>query len=103
MPVVARKTDANDKKVEKIIDCFLETLKESFEKGDTVVLVGFGKFIAKREIVKRSNLGVKVEKIARVRVRFNMSRSVREKMNNSKKINKKALVQQFKNLSTKDE
>lgn len=41
---IAQKTEITKKDVSKILDAFIETVREALEKGDKVILTGFGNF-----------------------------------------------------------
>jgi DNA-binding protein HU-beta len=49
---VAKATGLEKIAVQKVIECFMDSVKNSLEKGDNVYLRGFGSFIVKERAEK---------------------------------------------------
>jgi DNA-binding protein HU-beta len=67
---VAKATGFEKIAVQKVIECFMDSVKESLEKGDNVYLRGFGSFIVKeraektaRNISKNTTIVIPAHKI----------------------------------------
>ena len=67
---VAKATGLEKIAVQKVIECFMDSVKESLEKGDNVYLRGFGSFIVKeraektaRNISKNTTIVIPAHKI----------------------------------------
>jgi DNA-binding protein HU-beta len=67
---VAKATGFKKIAVQKVIECFMDSVKESLEKGDNVYLRGFGSFIVKeraektaRNISKNTTIVIPAHKI----------------------------------------
>ena len=51
---IFKKTDAEKKTVQEIVETFMETVKESMIGGEDVYLRGFGSFIVKKRAQKKA-------------------------------------------------
>ncbi|HKM12722.1 MAG TPA: HU family DNA-binding protein [Bacteroidales bacterium] len=67
---VAKATGLEKIAVQKVIECFMDSVKNSLEKGDNVYLRGFGSFIVKeraektaRNISKNTTIVIPAHKI----------------------------------------
>ncbi|HPH52542.1 MAG TPA: HU family DNA-binding protein [Bacteroidales bacterium] len=67
---VAKATGLKKIAVQKVIECFMDSVKNSLEKGDNVYLRGFGSFIVKeraektaRNISKNTTIVIPAHKI----------------------------------------
>lgn len=84
---IAKKTDASNASVERMVNAFIETVTTSLTKGQSVQLVGFGSFnITKRKARAGRNprTGAAI-KIAAAKVpRFSAGAKLKAAVNNKK-------------------
>lgn len=79
---VAEKTGRPRKEIDRILDAVLETIKEEVLKGNTIKLVGFGKFELKKyapSTARKPNTGEKVQVPARSKVMFTPGKELRRR------------------------
>ena len=81
---IAKKTGETDKKVDAFYKAFVETVTESLENGEKVVLVGFGSFEIKEKTAREGinpRTGAKVNIPATKVPAFKMGKSYKDSFN----------------------
>ncbi len=84
---MAEKTEMTQRSVEKILDAFMESVKEALSHGDKVTLVGFGTFeVSRREARKGTNpqTGAQIHIEARKVPRFRPGKALKQVVRESK-------------------
>lgn len=82
--VASKCSDISKAKTGKILDCFMNTIAESLQKGEKVTLIGFGTFsVSKR--VARNGINPRTKEALRIEARnapvFKAGKKLKEMVN----------------------
>lgn len=89
---IATKADIANTQATKVLNAFLETITETFQKGDSVTLVGFGSFEVRERAARQArNLqtGKPMTVPAKKAPVFKAGKTLKETVNTAKKAKKK--------------